>query len=107
MLVMRNVLRGGRRSGVMTTFGICTGLFVHALLSAFGVSLILMHSATAFHIVKLAGACYLIGIGGQSLVSAVRTPRTDDEIGTTKVNSRKEGPLAIGNSRADENIPLG
>ena len=43
MLVVRNVLRGGRRDGVITTFGICTGLFVHAALSALGVSLILMH----------------------------------------------------------------
>ena len=57
MLVVRNVLRGGRRDGVVTTFGICLGLFVHATLSAMGVSVILMHSATAFHLVKFAGAC--------------------------------------------------
>jgi threonine/homoserine/homoserine lactone efflux protein len=36
MLVVRNVLRGGRRDGVVTTFGICSGLFVHATLSALG-----------------------------------------------------------------------
>ena len=51
MLVLRNVLRGGRRSGVVTPLGICSGLFVHAALSALGVSVILMHSATAFHVV--------------------------------------------------------
>ncbi|HEV8641812.1 MAG TPA: hypothetical protein VGV13_11995 [Methylomirabilota bacterium] len=28
MLVVRNVLRGGRHDGVVTTFGICSGLFV-------------------------------------------------------------------------------
>jgi len=80
MLVMRNVLRGGRRSGVMTTFGICTGLFVHATLSALGVSLILMHSATAFHLVKLAGAGYLIWIGLQSLSNAIRAPHSNEGI---------------------------
>lgn len=74
MLVVRNVLRGGRRDGVVTTFGICTGLFLHATLSALGVSMILIHSATAFHMVKLAGACYLVWLGVQSLYSAVRTP---------------------------------
>ena len=37
MLVVRNVLRGGRRDGIVTTFGICAGLFVHATLSALGV----------------------------------------------------------------------
>jgi threonine/homoserine/homoserine lactone efflux protein len=36
MLVMRNVLRGGRRDGILTACGICAGLFVHATLSAFG-----------------------------------------------------------------------
>jgi threonine/homoserine/homoserine lactone efflux protein len=72
MLVVRNVLRGGRRDGVVTTFGICLGLFVHATLSALGVSVILLHSATAFHLVKFAGACYLVWLGVQSLHGAVQ-----------------------------------
>lgn len=72
MLVVRNVLRGGRRAGVVTTVGICLGLFVHATLSALGVSVLLMHSATAFHLVKFVGACYLVWLGIQSLYSAVR-----------------------------------
>jgi RhtB (resistance to homoserine/threonine) family protein len=78
MLVIRNVLRGGRRDGVHTTLGICSGLFVHATLSAFGVSMLLIHSATAFHLLKLAGAGYLVWLGLQSLRRAVRTlPSTD------------------------------
>jgi RhtB (resistance to homoserine/threonine) family protein len=72
MLVVRNVLRGGRCNGVVTTFGICAGLFMHATLSALGVSAILMHSATAFQLVKFAGACYLVWLGVRSLYSAVR-----------------------------------
>jgi RhtB (resistance to homoserine/threonine) family protein len=72
MLVVRNVLRGGRCDGVVTTFGICAGLFMHATLSALGVSVILMHSATAFQLVKFAGACYLVWLGVRSLYSAVR-----------------------------------
>jgi len=75
MLVIRNVLRGGRRDGVVTTFGICSGLFVHATLSALGASILLMHSATAFHLVKLAGAGYLVWLGLHSLRSAVLTPQ--------------------------------
>ncbi len=66
-LVLRNVLRGSRRDGIVTTFGICSGLFVHAVFSALGVSVILMHSALAFQVVKTAGACYLIWLGFQSL----------------------------------------
>lgn len=71
MLVLRNVLRGGRRDGVVTTFGICSGLFIHATLSALGVSMILMYSARAFQVVKITGACYIVWLGLQSLWSAV------------------------------------
>lgn len=71
-LVVRNVLRGGRHDGVVTAFGICSGLFLHAILSALGVSIILMPSAMAFHWVKIAGACYLVWLGVQSLRGAVR-----------------------------------
>jgi len=72
VLVMRNVLRGGRWDGVVTTFGICGGLFMHATLSALGVSVILMHSAAAFQLVKFAGAWYLMWLGVRSLAHAVR-----------------------------------
>ena len=47
-LVIKNVLRGGRQAGVVTTLGICCGLFVHAILSALGLSIVLMHSANAY-----------------------------------------------------------
>ena len=80
MLVIRHVLRGGQRAGVVTAFGICAGLFVHATLSACGVSMLLMHSATAFRLLKLAGACYLVWLGAQSLRSAVRTPPSPDHL---------------------------
>jgi threonine/homoserine/homoserine lactone efflux protein len=73
-LVVRNTLRGGRDDGWTTVAGICSGLFVHALLSALGVSAILAHSATAFMVLKIAGAAYLAWLGIQSLRSAARAP---------------------------------
>ena len=72
MLVIRNVLRGGQRDGIVTTVGICSGLFLHATLSALGLSMILMQSATAFHVVKWVGAAYLGWLGVHSLYSALR-----------------------------------
>lgn len=72
LLVIRSVLARGQRAGLLTTLGICSGLFFHATLSALGLSLILVRSATVFEIVKLMGACYLIYLGGQSLWRAVR-----------------------------------
>ena len=72
MLVMRNVLARGQRAGLLTTLGICSGLFFHATLSALGLSFILLRSAAAFEVVKLAGACYLTLLGGQALWRALR-----------------------------------
>jgi RhtB (resistance to homoserine/threonine) family protein len=91
MLVVRNVLRGGRRDGMVTTFGICSGLFVHATLSALGVSLLLLHSATAFHLLKLAGACYLVWLGLQSLRNAVRMPPSPGGL-EAMVSPRRRAP---------------
>jgi RhtB (resistance to homoserine/threonine) family protein len=72
LLVIRNVLIGSRQQGVATTFGICSGLFIHALFSAMGVSLLLLHSAELFRTVKIMGACYLIWLGWQSMQSAIQ-----------------------------------
>lgn len=70
LLVIRNTNRGGWRDGVVSSFGICSGLFVHALVSAVGISLILLQSALAFSLLKFVGAGYLIWLGMVSLRSA-------------------------------------
>ncbi len=67
LLVVRNVLTRGRTAGLATIGGIAAGCFVHAALSAIGVSLILVRSAEAFAAVKLGGAAYLIVLGVQSV----------------------------------------
>jgi RhtB (resistance to homoserine/threonine) family protein len=72
MLVIRNVMARGRRAGLLTSVGACCGLFIHATLSALGLSLILVRSATTFEIVKMIGAGYLVWLGIQSLRQAFR-----------------------------------
>lgn len=83
MLVLRNSLRGGRSDGMGTMIGICTGLFVHAVFSALGLSVILAESAQAFQAVKIAGAIYLVWLGLQSLFRASRRGR-GELVGPTK-----------------------
>ncbi len=67
LLVMRNTARGGLKDGLVTSLGICSGLFVHAAVSAVGISVILLQSAWAFSALKFAGALYLIWLGIQSI----------------------------------------
>ncbi|KJZ09515.1 MULTISPECIES: LysE family translocator [Halomonas] len=70
LLVIRNTARGGLRDGVLTSLAICSGLFVHATISALGVSLILLQSAWAFSALKMIGAGYLAWLGVASLRQA-------------------------------------
>lgn len=70
LLVIRNAARGGLRDGLLTSLGICLGLFGHATVSALGLSVILLGSATLFAAMKIAGAAYLAWLGIQSLRSA-------------------------------------
>ncbi len=84
MLVIRNVLSRGQRAGLVTTLGISSGLFFHATLSALGLSLILVRSAEAFEVVKLAGAGYLVLLGIQSLARArSRAEVVEESVGST------------------------
>lgn len=63
MLVIRNTARGGWRDGATSSFGICSGLFIHATISAVGISVILLQAAWAFSALKLLGAAYLVWLG--------------------------------------------
>jgi len=72
LLVLRRTTLGGWRAGVVASFGICCGLFVHALLSALGVALLIKSSEVAFLALKFAGSLYLILLGLQALIAALR-----------------------------------
>lgn len=72
LLVIRNTARGGFADGLVSSGGICCGLFVHATLSAVGIALILLQSAYLFALLKLVGAGYLIWLGASSLHRATR-----------------------------------
>jgi RhtB (resistance to homoserine/threonine) family protein len=73
VLIIRNTTRGGWWDGALSSLGICCGLFVHAVVSAVGISVILLQSAWAFQALKLAGAAYLVWLGVVSLRSAARS----------------------------------
>ncbi len=68
MYILTRSVSQGRRAGLVSVAGIMTGCVVHVLSAAFGLSLILTTSATAFTIIKWAGAFYLIFLGIKTLM---------------------------------------
>jgi len=72
LLVARYSISGGFRTGLAAALGICSGLFVHAIAAAIGLSALLAASSVAFSTVKFAGALYLIWLGFSALMAAQR-----------------------------------
>jgi threonine/homoserine/homoserine lactone efflux protein len=60
-------LTAGRARGFAALFGAMAGLCVHAMLAAFGLSALLVASAEAFTILKIAGAGYLLWLALQAI----------------------------------------
>jgi threonine/homoserine/homoserine lactone efflux protein len=72
LYVLARSLAGGRREGVLSALGTFLGGMVHVLAAAFGVSVVLARSATAFATVKYAGAAYLCFLGVRMILDARR-----------------------------------
>ena len=66
-LGLRNSLRGGTSAMWWTGMGCCAGLVVHAAASMIGLSALLAASATAYTVVKVLGAAYLVWLGATTL----------------------------------------
>ena len=56
----------GKRSGIIVTLGLCTGLVVHTCAVALGIAALFQTSPLAFNILKYAGAAYLLYLAWQA-----------------------------------------
>jgi threonine/homoserine/homoserine lactone efflux protein len=59
----------GRRAGLFSALGVATGGSVHVAAATIGLSALIASSATAFTVVKLVGAAYLIVVGIRRILS--------------------------------------
>jgi threonine/homoserine/homoserine lactone efflux protein len=71
-LTIRNALLGGRTAGVRTALGVATGQAVWTLAASAGVAGLVASSRPVFLAVRIAGAAYLVFLGVQALLAAVR-----------------------------------
>ena len=61
--VLTRTLAGGRREGILSALGTFAGGLIHVVAAGLGLSAVLAASATAFAVIKYAGALYLLWLG--------------------------------------------
>ncbi len=86
--ILTHTARGGRKAGFAAMFGIWSGAMGHVVFAAVGLSAVIMASATAFTVIKYAGAAYILWLGVQAL------------------RSRGEFSLAVNNGHSGAPAPL-
>lgn len=84
VLIAKTVPTSGRSAGIANIAGFTPAFFIHGALSIFGISFVLLQSPTAFLIVKLAGAAYLIWIGISALRAAWRGEVVSTDVSPAK-----------------------
>lgn len=83
MYIVAQSMAQGRQAGWLSVLGINSGILVHTIFAAFGLSAILATSTWAFATIKVAGAIYLIYLGMQALLKK-SAALTVPDIGTTR-----------------------
>ena len=69
MYIVARSIGQGPRAGLVSVLGLAAGALVHVAAAAAGILTILLASATAFGLVKAAGAAYLIYLGIRTLLA--------------------------------------
>jgi threonine/homoserine/homoserine lactone efflux protein len=67
-LQMSRAINYGRAHGFATAAGAMTGIVVHTTLVALGISVLIVAAPTAFWVLKIAGAIYLLWLAYQAIV---------------------------------------
>ena len=88
LVVVRNIVRGGRRAGVLTALGNLCGLILWVSAAALGLSALLRASHLGYEVLRIVGAAYLVWLG----ISAWRARAT----GQAPRLDRRGGVLGTG-----------
>ena len=79
---------GGRRAGFLASLGIHIGGYAHVFLAAFGLAAFLEAVPTAYLVMKIAGAAYLVWLG----VKMIRSP---EGVGAIEIAAPRTGGRAF------------
>ena len=100
IMVVAQALAHGRRVALASVAGVALGDLLAASLSLVGVGTILAASATAFTVVKLVGAVYLVYVGVQILRKARQLASMGVQDTSLRALMRRDFTIAISNPKA-------
>lgn len=80
LFVLNKSMSLGKKSGLYGAMGVSTGVLMHTLFAAFGLSVMLANSANAFIIVKYLGALYLIYLGVMKIKNKNKVEFSQDDV---------------------------
>ncbi|MGY1813798.1 LysE family translocator [Blastococcus sp. SYSU D00820] len=83
-LVLRAAVTRSRREAVATALGVVGGVLAWGAAAAAGVSALVTASALAYDVLRLAGAAYMVWLGGRILWRLLRSTATEDGAGTAE-----------------------
>jgi threonine/homoserine/homoserine lactone efflux protein len=81
LVVVRSILRGGRRQGILTSLGNLCGLTLWVSAAALGLAAMLEASEVGYAALRIAGACYLVFLGVQAWRSRGRVDQPGESRG--------------------------
>lgn len=85
LYVAARTLAGGRNEGLASSFGTAIGGLFHVAAGAVGISALVMASAEAFSLLKIAGALCLVWLGIKTLREArLDLPVSEGSVGTAR-----------------------
>jgi threonine/homoserine/homoserine lactone efflux protein len=69
LYIIARSIQQGRKAGIVSSLGVQVGTMFHIAIAAFGLSALLLGSASAFNVVRYGGAAYLIYLGVKTLLT--------------------------------------
>jgi len=93
LVVVRNLLRGGRSRATTTAVGVLCGLAVWVAAACLGLSALLKASHTAYDVLRYVGGAYLLFIGIQALRSRLGAHDEAPNVEGSVVVRSRYGPL--------------
>ncbi|MCM3600863.1 LysE family translocator [Robertmurraya korlensis] len=79
IFVLTQSISSGIKAGIRTILGSLTGTFIHTLLAAFGLSIIVQKSPFVFEVIKYGGAVYLLFLAIQSFREKSESTQLDPD----------------------------